>query len=113
MKLKTLIIPLILFQSGLAYGEQTLLEFPCQAGTALIQPKIKLLPEGYGIQFVTTWGNTPPYVLVNDATGEYEADVVTNDDMVSDKFMGYLIVKSPKISSIQIDGCQVQWSVTQ
>lgn len=111
MKLKTLIIPLILFYAGLAYGEQPLLEFPCQDGIALIQPKIKLLPEGYGIQFITTWGNTSPYVLVNDSTGEYEADIINNT--ITDKFMGYLIVKSPKISSIQLDGCQVQWSVSQ
>ena len=76
MSLKYIIIPLLLIQYGLAKGEDKLLEIPCQGGMLLIQPKIKTIPEGFGIHFVSTWPAYPSYAVINNAESEYVANIV-------------------------------------
>ncbi len=110
MNLRYLIIPVMFIQYGLASGEDKILEVPCQGGTLLIQPKIKIMPEGNGIHFVSTWPVYPSYVVIKSNEREYKAKIIAERNTSNTGFWGYFFTKNSDISSIRFDGCHVQWS---
>ena len=111
MKIGNIFALAFLLQLGDSYASEKMIEIPCQNGKALIQPKIKLLPNGYGLQFITTWGNKPPYILVVSSDGEYQPQIIPSGatSVKSNKFMGHIILNDYDVISLQFDGCQIQW----
>lgn len=111
---KLLIAPLtFLSLSGWASEElfnhqpqKSLIDIPCQGSRILITPNIEKEQNNTVISFVSLWGTTPPFIIVDDA---YQA-IVSGYAGSSDKFFGRIHLKNPNPEYFTIDGCHVGWS---